>query len=195
MRENKSVKKRIFIAVDISDEARRRAFEYSEALRRKFPNLRVSWEKAEKLHLTLRFLGDTNENQLAELVEIASKTAAQISNFKLSVGETGVFPTPRNARILWLGVKDEERSLEQISGILESECEKIGFPKEKRNFKAHLTIGRLREPRKSREMALEHLQNKFEPVEFEVSELVIYESKLQPKGSIYSAVSKSKFGK
>ncbi|MGC2237873.1 MAG: RNA 2',3'-cyclic phosphodiesterase [Pyrinomonadaceae bacterium] len=186
------MKKRIFIAVDISDEARRRAFEYSEALRREFPNLRIGWEKTEKMHLTLKFLGDINENQLKELVEIVSKTAAQISKFKLNVGETGVFPTPQNARILWLGVKDEERSLAQISEILESECENIGFPKEKRNFKAHLTIGRLREPRKSREIALKHLQNRFEPVEFEVSELVIYESKLQPNGSIYSVISKGK---
>jgi RNA 2',3'-cyclic 3'-phosphodiesterase len=186
------MKRRIFIAVDISDEARRIASEYSEAMRREFSNLRIGWEKAEKLHLTLKFLGETNEDQLEKLIEIVGKTAAQISNFRLSVGETGVFPTPRNARILWLGVKDEKGSLAEISEILESECEKIGFPKEKRNFKAHLTIGRLREPHKSKEIALKHLQNKFEPVEFIVSELVVYESKFQPQGSIYSIVSRHK---
>jgi 2'-5' RNA ligase len=185
------VMKRIFIAVDISDEARRRVSEYSEALRREFPDLRVGWEKAEKLHLTLKFLGETTENQLKDLIEIVGKAAVQISNFKLQISETGVFPSLRNARILWLGVKDEKGSLAEISGILESECEKIGFPKEKRKFTAHLTIARLREPQKSKEIALKHLQNKFEPVDFEVSEIVIYESRLQPNGSIYAAISKT----
>jgi 2'-5' RNA ligase len=184
--------KRIFVAVDISDEARRRVSEYSNALRREFPNLRVGWEKPEKLHLTLKFLGETGENQLKDLVGIVEKTALKISKFRLQISETGVFPSPRNARILWLGVKDEKGSLREISEILESECEKLGFAKEKRNFKSHLTIGRLREPQKSNEIAQKHLQNGFEPVEFEVSEIVIYESKLQPAGSVYSAVSKYK---
>lgn len=192
LRENKRVKKRIFIAVDISDEARRRVSVYIESLRREFPNLRVGWEKPEKLHLTLKFLGDADENQLKDLIEIANRTAAQISKFTLRISQTGVFPSPRNARILWLGVKDEKKSLLKISEILEAECEKPGFSKEKRNFKAHLTIARLREPHKSKEIAQKHLQNEFEPVEFEVPEIVIYESRLQPSGSIYSIVSRHK---
>ena len=161
--------KRIFVAIDISDEARKRVSEYSETLKRDFPDLRVGWEKNEKLHLTLKFLGDTNEKQLENLVEIVSKIAEQISDFKLQISNTDVFPSPRNPRILWLGVNDGKGSLLQISEILENECEKIGFPKEKRNFKAHLTIARLREPHKSKEIAQKHLENKFEPVEFTVS--------------------------
>ena len=184
------MKKRIFVAVDISDEARRRVAEYSATLRGDFPNLRVSWEKPEKLHLTLKFLDETDENQLNDLTKIVEKTAGQITNFKLQISGAGVFPSPRNARILWLGVKDETETLRKISEILENECEKIGFAKEKRNFKAHLTIARLREPHKAREIAQKHLQNEFEPVEFEVSQIVIYESKLQPTGSIYSAILK-----
>ena len=181
---------RIFVAVDISDEARRKVFEYMKALQREFQGLRVGWERAEKLHLTLKFLGETNEKQLSELIEIVRETAREISNFKLQIKNTGVFPSLRNARILWLGVKDESQSLWQISRILETECEPLGFPKEKRNFKAHLTIARLREPHKSKEIADKHLQNGFEPVEFEASAIVIYESKLQSNGSIYSVVSK-----
>jgi 2'-5' RNA ligase len=187
--------KRIFAAVDISDEARRRVSAYSDALRREFSDLRIGWEKPEKLHLTLKFLGETNENQLNDLTKIVSKIAARISNFKLQISATGVFPSPRKPRILWLGINDKTESLQKISGLLETECERIGFPKEKRNFKAHLTIARLREPHKSTEIARKHLQNEFEPVEFEVSEIVIYESKLQSTGSIYSIVSKHKLKK
>lgn len=185
--------KRIFVAVDISDEARARASAYTDALRSEFPSARVGWEKPEKLHLTLKFLGDTTDAQLDELNETVRETAARIDVFKLRIQSTGVFPSARNARILWLGVGDERRVLAAASELMEIGCEKIGFPREKRNFRAHLTIGRLREPHRSGEIAEKHLQNEFSPVEFDVSELVVYESVLQPRGSIYSVVAKYEF--
>ncbi len=180
--------KRIFTAIDISDEARRKVSGYIENFRGEFPNIRVGWEKPEKIHLTLKFLGDVDEKQLQNLIEAVEKSAREISGFKLQIAETGVFPSPKNARILWLGIKDKGENLPKLNEISESECEKIGFPKEKRNFKAHLTIARLREPQKSRELAGTHLQNGFEPIEFEVSQITIYESELQPTGSIYKTV-------
>lgn len=195
LRENQTVKKRLFIAVDISDEARRKVSDYMKILRSEFPNLRVGWEKPEKLHLTLKFLGDTNEKQLPDLIKTVEKTAAQFSNFELQIAETGVFPNPRNPRILWLGVKDETNSLSEISELVEIKCERIGFKREKRKFKAHLTIARLREPQRSRELANKHLENEFASGEFEASGIVIYESMLQPTGSIYSIVSKYKFAR
>ncbi|HEX9960491.1 MAG TPA: 2'-5' RNA ligase family protein, partial [Pyrinomonadaceae bacterium] len=76
---------------------------------------------------------------------------------------------------------------------LESECERHGFAPETRDFKAHLTIARLREPEKSANLVETHLQEKFEAVEFEVSEIVIYQSELSPQGSRYTVVSKHAF--
>lgn len=185
--------KRIFTAVDIPENARRKVAGYIETLRGEFPKLRVGWEKPEKLHLTLKFFGDVDNRQLKDLTEAAEKTARQITNFKLKIFNTGVFPSPRNARILWLGLQDEKKSLVRLNEIFEHECGQKGFEKEKRGFKAHLTIARLREPHNSRDLAQKHLQNEFERVEFEVDEIVIYESKLLPQGSIYSAISRCKF--
>ncbi len=185
--------KRIFTAIDISSEARRRVSDYIETLRKEFSNLRVGWEKTEKLHLTMKFLGDASDEQLEKLSEAIEKMAREISNLKLRISETGVFPSPSNARILWLGLQDEEGSLRKLNEILESECEAVGFAREKRNFKAHLTIARLREPQKSKELAQRHLQNEFEAVDFVAGEIVIYESKLLPQGSVYSVVSKHLF--
>ena len=184
--------KRIFTAIDISDQARGKVSAYIETLRREFSQIRVGWEKPEKLHLTLKFLGDINNEQLRNLAQAVEKTARQISDFKLRISDTGVFPSLRNARILWLGLKDETGNLQRLNEILESECEAFGFTREKRNFKAHLTIARLREPQKSRELAQKHLQNEFAATEFDASEIVIYESKLLPQGSVYSEVSKHK---
>ncbi|CAN5604816.1 RNA 2',3'-cyclic phosphodiesterase [soil metagenome] len=187
--------KRIFVAIDISVEAKRKISSYIETLRHEFPKLRVGWEKTEKLHLTLKFLGDTEESKTVELSQAIEKIARENPSFKLRILETGVFPSMSNARILWLALKDEEGSLAKINEQLESVCGKLGFAPEKRNFKPHLTIARLREPNKSKDLVEKHLNNIFETVEFEAGEIVIYESKLQPSGSIYSVVSKHKFNK
>lgn len=182
------MKKRIFVAVDISDEARRKVADYIAGLKRNFPGVKVGWDRPEKLHLTLKFLGDTDETQLQKLEEICRNISTGISDLIFQISETGVFPSPRNARVLWLGVRGDLEELQKINEILETECEKIGFKKEMRTYKPHLTIGRIREPQKAKELAKTHLENNFEPVRFEVSEIVIYESKLQPTGSIYSKV-------
>jgi 2'-5' RNA ligase len=182
--------KRTFVAVDISDEARSKVSAYIEALRNEFRQIRVGWDKPEKLHLTLKFLGDAGEKQLEELNDIVEEISAGISNFKLRIGETGVFPDSRNPRVLWIDVADEAGNLAKINEQLEAGCEKIGFPREKRKFVPHLTIGRVREPHRARELAEKHLRNKFEPVESAVAEIVIYESELLPAGSVYSVVSK-----
>lgn len=185
------MKKRIFAAIDLSEDARQKVAAYIERLRREFPNLRVVWEKPEKIHLTLKFIGEIGDEQLKKLTDAVEKSAFQISNFKLQISETGVFPSPRNARILWLGLKDERKSLQKLSEILENECVKQGFAKEKRDFKAHLTLARLKE--KSSELVEMHLHKNFEPVEFEVSEMVVFQSELRPTGSVYKTVSKHKF--
>lgn len=184
--------KRIFVAVDLSLEARSAAAVYIESLRAEFRDVRVGWEKAEKLHLTMKFLGDCEERQLIELKKIVAGIATQISNFTIRIADTGTFPNARNPRVLWLDVKDAAGDLLKIHGLLEKDCEKIGFERERRRFVPHLTIGRVKEPDRARNLAEKHLKNKFEPVEWLVSEIVIYESKLFSTGSVYSVVSKHK---
>jgi 2'-5' RNA ligase len=185
--------KRIFTAIDISDETRVKAEGYIKNLREEFSQVRVGWERAEKLHLTLKFFGDVDEEQLAKLTAAVEETANQLSSFKLQITKTGVFPSKRNARILWLGVQDVEGNLQKLNEILENECEKKGFAREKRNFKAHLTIARLREAHKSKELVERHLENEFDSAEFQVSKIAIYESHLQKTGSIYERIKNVEF--
>ena len=180
--------KRIFIALDISNEAREKIARFISELKKEFLHLRVSWEKPEKIHLTLKFLGDIDEEQLSKVKEAVRKIASGTKAFSLRVEKTGCFPAPKKARILWLGLTDETGTLQKLLGKLEEEMAVLGFEKEDRPFRAHLTIARLREPQRSRELVEAHLQKQFEPVSFEVSQIVIYESKLQPTGSVYSVI-------
>lgn len=180
--------KRIFIALDISEETKEKIARFISELKKEFLHLRVGWEKPEKIHLTLKFLGDIDEEQLSKVKEAVRKTASDAKAFSLRVEKTGCFPSPKKARILWLGLSDETGTLQNLHLALERELEEQGFEKEGRPFQAHLTIARLREPQRSRELVEAHLRKKFEPVSFEVSAIVIYESKLQPAGSVYSVV-------
>lgn len=186
--------KRIFAAIDISPKAKTEVLNYTANLKKQFSDIKVGWATAEKLHLTLKFLGDTEEVQIDRVKNITEDISRKYRCFNANIKETGVFPSPKQKpRILWLGIEDETKILESIKDKLDFELEKIGFEKEKRKFNPHLTIGRLREPHKSKDLVKKHLLNKFEPVRFEVSEIVIYESELKPKGSIYSVISKHKF--
>jgi 2'-5' RNA ligase len=184
--------KRIFIALDISEEARDRIAEFSGELKRDFSHLRVGWEKPEKIHLTLKFLGDIDEKQLFRLSEAVKRTAADFTAFALRMENTGCFPSRKKAKILWTGLTDESGNLQKLQKRLEEEAGARGFEKENRLFKPHLTIARLREPERSGELAEAFLQKQFEPVSFEVPAIVIYESKLQPAGSVYSVIERQK---
>lgn len=182
------MKIRTFIAVDISDEARRKIAAYIQNLRNDFAEVRAGWDKPEKLHLTLKFLGDTDERQLSEVKKIVEKIAGEMSAFKLKLDQNGVFPNQQNARVLWLGVEDTGENLAKINRVLESECAQIGFQIEKRNYHPHLTIARLKDSRNAANLVKKHLETQIEPLELKVSEIVIYESKLQPGGSIYKKI-------
>ncbi len=181
--------KRIFIAVDISDEARQMAASYIDALRRAFPKLRVGWERPEKLHLTVKFLGDVNDKELIEVRRSVENIAAAGFAFSVSLGGTGVFPPKGDPRILWLGAVDNGH-LAPIASALNDEFARLGFERERRKFSPHLTIARLRDPRASTELAAKHRAGVFGPVSFEVREIVLYESKLLPAGAVYTGLAK-----
>lgn len=180
--------RRIFIAIDISDAARAVCAALIQHLRPQFPKVRVGWERPEKLHITLKFLGDTAD----DLVENVSKSVADVGSnhqpFKLKLAGPGVFPAASRPRILWVGIDDASGAVTDLNRRVEDVCERLGYEKEKKRFHPHITIGRVREPHGASILADAHLKTVIEPVEFDVKSLVIYESKLLPAGSVYSVV-------
>jgi 2'-5' RNA ligase len=185
---------RAFIAVDISAEARHLVAERIAFLRARFSDLRVGWDKPEKLHLTLKFLGDIPQEKLTQVILAVENSAKEIKPFSLILEGAGAFPPRGAARVLWLGVKDKSQNLSELQKRLETETERIGFERERRAFKPHLTIARLKEPGKSRSLTDLHLKTEFPFINFSVSEIVVYKSDLRPSGSIYTPLSKISIG-
>ena len=184
---------RVFCAVDLSEEVRARAAGHAAELRRAFPEARASWERPEKLHVTLKFLGEVEPARVADLSQAAGRAASVVSPFELAIGGAGAFP-PRGApRVLWLGVADASGGLARLHGRLEDECAAEGFARERRPFSPHLTIARLRDPRTSGPLAAAHAAAGFADVAFNVSELRVVRSLLEPAGSRYVTVSTHPF--
>ena len=184
--------KRIFAAIDISDEARGAVVAYVAKLRMDVADIRVGWEKPEKLHLTLKFFGDVDAARLLRLGTALDEVATAHKPFVAELAGTGVFPTARRPRVLWLGIQNDSGRIAKIGDEIERVSSRLGFPREKRPFSPHLTIARIREPEKGKRLAESYLQSRFASVEFSVNELVLYESVLKPAGSTYRVISRHK---
>jgi 2'-5' RNA ligase len=181
--------KRVFIALDISTEAREVCNMHIDRLRRAFPNVRVGWERPEKLHITLKFLGDTEPWELEKLISAMGEIAGRHASFRLKLSDTGRFPSRQRPRILWIGFIDNSDVLSELHADIEDVCRRQGFKEDGRRYWPHVTIGRIREPMRASVLCDAHLRTAIEPVEFEIAEIAIYESKLQSSGSVYSVLS------
>jgi 2'-5' RNA ligase len=181
---------RVFCAIELPSEVRARVIEHTKLLRDAAPEVRASWERAEKLHLTLKFLGEIAPNRIEALSDAASRAAQNTQPFILTLEGAGAFPTRGLPRILWLGVNDSSGVLSQLQKHLEEECESVGFAREERPFHPHLTIARIRTPTATRQLARLHQEIGFVAIDFPVKELVVMRSELGPGGSNYKEISR-----
>lgn len=128
---------RLFIAVDIPAEVRERLSQYLERVRPLAPDAR--WARIESLHVTLKFVGEVNDAKAAEIRAALAPIKAQ--PFQVQFKEIGFFPNPRSARVFWAGVSASD-ALPQLASTIETAVEKLGIPREKRAYHAHLTLAR-----------------------------------------------------
>jgi len=182
--------KRIFIAIDIPEDARLVVAEYIAVLRLRFPDLRVGWERTGKLHFTLKFLGHVEEAIVPKLEDAIPGMIQRHRPFTTELACTGLFPNTREPRILWLGITSGRDEMIAIGTDIDAAVEHLGFEKDQRTFSPHLTIGRIREPRKGKDLAAAHLSSVFPPIEFTVDHVTIYESMLSQTGSSYEVISR-----
>jgi len=180
---------RVFCAVELPPEVRARLEDHVRRLRRDVPEVAASWSRAENIHLTLKFFGNVDVKRIEKISAAAERAVKEFSRFPIAVGGTGVFPRPSRPQVLWIGVSDPTEQLATLQQLFENECESEGFTKEGRAYRPHLTIARLRRPEGARQLADAHLRMKFDPIDVEVKEVVLFRSELSPKGSKYTVIS------
>lgn len=186
-----SVKRlRLFVAADLPGEVRERIASAAEAARTLEG---ARWVKAENLHLTLKFIGDYEEDKLERLREEVAAAAALCTGFTAALGGCGAFPSHSRARVLWLGMARGEEEAAATARKLDSRLERLGVKREERPFRGHLTLARLRIPSDCSSWleGLEERLKDLRDMDFEVGEIVLYRSILGPQGPTYVPVERA----
>jgi 2'-5' RNA ligase len=98
----------------------------------------------EKLHLTLKFLGNVAEDDLSRVAQALEPLRGRHEPFEVSISGFGAFPSERKARILWAGVGEGSEPLRAVALSVEDLLEPAGFGREQRPYVPHLTLGRAR---------------------------------------------------
>lgn len=182
---------RLFFAVPAPAAVRAALAEWGREARRRADGWR--WVDPSTIHLTLRFLGETDEALVAPLVEATRAIAGRVPRHAVTVRGWGVFPNPTRPRVLWAGLAGETSHLARIAAALESEARERGFAPEERGFRAHLTLARaVRDARPRLPGPPDDEQPDFGL--FPVEELVLVRSHLGPGGAVYEPLARVPLG-
>ena len=148
----------------------------------------VGWVKSANVHYTLRFLGDLEPAGVEAAKRAAVQAARASKAFRISLGAPGVFPDPRRPRVLWLGAQEGASELVALARALENALGAEGFARADKPFAPHLTLGRVRDTADGPKVARRFLAGKFPADAFDVRELVVVKSTLDPRGARYEPI-------
>lgn len=181
---------RLFTAIDLGDRVRTRARELLEELERRAgrlaPRARVTWVVPDRMHLTVRFIGEVTEAQGAE-IRAALRDPLPIPPFDVSWEGLGAFP-PRGApRVLWVGVGRGADELVRLADQVSARLLTRGIPLEERPYSPHLTLARVREPAGLQAAGLfAGLDGALGTTAVET--VTLFQSRLSPKGPAYTVL-------
>jgi RNA 2',3'-cyclic 3'-phosphodiesterase len=168
---------RAFLAIEIPDE-----------LKRKLAPLRtreqVRWVEPSTLHVTLRFLGEVDEEQVEEVAEAATTLARDTPPLRLVLRGGGSFPGRSRPHVLWVGLAGEVGRLTALVASLEAALRGLGFPAADHPFTPHVTVGRVKEGVPAEAVA--KVEAIGELGHFKAESLILFRSDLRPSGAVHT---------
>ncbi|MCX5678514.1 MAG: RNA 2',3'-cyclic phosphodiesterase [Candidatus Omnitrophica bacterium] len=180
---------RAFIAIEISDEIKDALARIESHL--KYAGADVKWVNPKIIHLTLKFMGEINDNKCEVVKSALDAIAKSAKSFEVTVKDVGTFPNSARPRVIWLGLDKGASESVELAKRIEESLSKIGFPAENRPFSPHLTIGRVRSS-----LNIEKLKEKISSASLEiqpggtisqkVTSIILFQSTLTPQGPIYT---------
>lgn len=176
--------KRIFVAIKIhpSENLISLIYQFKNALR----NESINWVEPQNIHITLKFLGETEDFRISEIVDQLKLVASRHKAFYFNIKGTGVFGSSYNPRVIWFGIS-ESTELKNLSAVVLNSMETIGWEKDRQNFVPHITAGRIKFL--SNKLKLKEVVEKNKNLlihEELVDEFYLYESILKPQGPVYN---------
>ncbi len=152
----------------------------------------VAWTDLDSFHLTLKFLGEIDKKLISEIEKSCLEICGKSRTFSLTINGTRVFPNIRHPRVLWVGLDGEINSLELLQEQIDEKLSLIGFEPEEKDFRPHLTIGRIKSNRNVRELIARSDLYSLPSLSFTVREIVLMKSDLHAAGAVYSELARIK---
>ncbi|MFC1517361.1 RNA 2',3'-cyclic phosphodiesterase [Candidatus Margulisiibacteriota bacterium] len=183
-----SDKKRLFVAVELPPDIKEKIYKDVEPLLSKSDQ--VKWVEQENYHFTLKFLGAVAEEKIEKVVEKLKEVSAKTGEFEMYLGNFDILPEQGPARVIYVEVGGGEEEMNTSAFEVEEAMAGLGVTKEKRQFVAHLTVGRIK-----KDKGLEELKEGIKKLQgicssIKVREFVLFESKLTHAGPTYQALEK-----
>jgi 2'-5' RNA ligase len=149
--------------------------------------LKLRWVSPGNIHLTLKFLGDVSSQKLQAVKKVIQEVAGSQALFSLESSGVGVFPSVRKARVLWTGIHGDVDRLTDLQSHLDRTLAGIGFVPDKRKFRGHLTLGRVKGRIDGGSLAAAIAAcSDVASRSWTVDRLVLFKSDLKPSGAVYS---------
>lgn len=147
---------------------------------------RITWCKPDNIHLTLKFLGDTNPQDVPAIINTVTKIIDNHSHFVMDFNRTGVFGSHYAPRVIWLGMNETPKELYDLEEDILTAFDKIGFLRDRQNFVPHLTLGRIKDlcEKQYFQKVMQSIEQK-SYIRQEVREIILFQSFLRPDGPIY----------
>lgn len=177
---------RCFVALELPDDLKRNIHDQTTELRA--TSRAVKWVSEQNLHITLKFLGNTDEAQISGIEAALIQAASAHKRFTVSFEGLGAFPDHKRPRVFWIGERGAE-PLVKLQKDVETALAALGFAPEERAFKPHLTIGRAKDIRPIDARKLADYMEKSPSAkygEMVVSGICLMKSDLRPQGPIYT---------
>jgi len=185
--DKKNFERRLFIAIDIPEFIKDNIYNFTVALLKEERQIKVV--SAPNIHITLKFLGNINTGKINKIEKAIKETADTFRRFKYEInGKINAFPSPNNARVVFLEIGNGGRQISEIYNELENNLSMVKIRKEKRKFFPHITIARIKNKKN-----IEQLVNNYEmdSVDWlDCLEITLFESRLKPKGAEYAILNK-----
>ena len=191
---------RAFLAVELSQELRAELATVQQELKRRIEpemkrDMRISWAQPASIHLTLKFLGDMDEQVIDPLCAALEQAIGRQIPVNVPLERLGAFPRPQSPRVLWVGPSEnwdrgaEAKRMAEIHGAIEQACEVLGFLRETKPFSPHLTLARIKVGERQVGVALAKSGVLDRPISLgslAVESVVLMNSELKPTGSVYT---------
>ncbi|MBU0558106.1 MAG: RNA 2',3'-cyclic phosphodiesterase [Bacteroidetes bacterium] len=178
------MKNRLFIALNIHEDIQERILEIRNSIFRNSEN--VKWEKKEKYHFTLKFLGDVEQSENSNIIKALAELTENHKSFNIEFDKFGLFLNRSKPAILWLGIK-QNRNILRLQSDLDCRLNEIGFERGKKKYHPHLTILRFRGSEAS-DLSHKFVSYTISDLKYRSDRVTLYRSTLLRSSSVYEKI-------